>query len=174
MKNSRERLPYIDCIRVVACFLVVAVHCNFKPSNPSDTIWTQILGVAGSPSSELFLAISGSLLIPVKQPLSVFLKKRFFKLLPPFVVWSLFGVWFMRFTGQEQGNVLVQILSIPIKNAVIPVFWFMYTIIGMYLLAPVISPFLLQKGRRGGAICTDIMDYLSYFADDEYLISRFL
>ena len=149
-KNTNKRLPYIDCIRVMACFLVVAVHCNYTATNPANTIYTQILGVIGSPSSELFLAISGSLLIPVHTSQKAFFKRRLTKLIPPFVVWSLFGIWYMHFTGRSAGNIMIQLISIPIINATIPIYWFMYTIMGMYLLAPIISPYLLQKGREGG------------------------
>lgn len=51
----------------------------------TNKIYTQILGVIGSPSSELFLAISGSLLIPVKTTEREFYKKRFTKLMPPLI-----------------------------------------------------------------------------------------
>ena len=149
----KKRVPYIDCIRVFACFLVVAVHCNYMPSNPTDHIWAQILGVIGSPSSELFLTISGALLIPVKEPTKVFLKKRFYKLLPPFFIWSIFGILFLIVTRQQElSKAWILLCSIPFNNNVIGVYWFMYTIMGLYLLAPVLSPFIEQKKQGGGIL----------------------
>ena len=72
---ENKRVYYIDCLRVFASFLVVLIHCNFIPENPDNKIYTQLLNVLGAPSSELFLAISGSLLIPVTVPDKVFYKK---------------------------------------------------------------------------------------------------
>lgn len=75
-----NRLCYIDCLRVFACFLVVTIHCNYIPTMECNKIYTQLLNVIGSPSSELFLAISGCLLIPVKISQGEFYRKRFSKL----------------------------------------------------------------------------------------------
>lgn len=82
---NKVRVHYLDCLRVFAAFLVIATHCNFAPMDMTNKINTQILGVIGSPSSELFLAISGSLLIPVKTTEREFYKKRFTKLMPPLI-----------------------------------------------------------------------------------------
>ena len=98
------RVHYIDCLRLFACLLVVAVHCNFMPENPNDHIWAQILGVLGAPSSELFLAISGSLLIPVRTTQQYFYKRRFAKLLPPLLLWSVVGIAFFVLTGQRSAS----------------------------------------------------------------------
>lgn len=49
-----NRLCYIDCLRVFACFLVVTIHCNYIPTMECNKIYTQLLNVIGSPSSELF------------------------------------------------------------------------------------------------------------------------
>ncbi len=146
----KKRIPYIDCIRVFACFLVVSIHCNYSPSNSSGHIYSQILNVIGSPSSELFLTISGALLIPLKTSVNVFFKKRFYKLLPPLITWSLIGIIFITATKQKSTDqIWMMFCSIPFKNSIIPVFWFMYTIIGLYLLAPVISPFIDKYGYKG-------------------------
>lgn len=93
-KMSNKHLHYIDCLRVFACFLVVTIHCNYVPSQECNKIWTQLLNVIGSPSSELFLAISGSLLLPVKISQKEFYRRRFSKLLVPLLSWSLFGLIF--------------------------------------------------------------------------------
>ena len=84
-----NRLCYIDCLRVFACFLVVTIHCNYIPTMECNKIYTQLLNVIGSPSSELFLAISGCLLIPVKISQGEFYRKRFSKLIVPLLFWSI-------------------------------------------------------------------------------------
>lgn len=152
-KNSNvtsTRVHYIDCLRVFACLLVVSVHCNFMPENPKDHIWAQILGVLGAPSSELFLAISGSLLIPVRTTQKYFYRRRFSKLLPPLLLWSIVGIVFYVLTGQRSPSEIGYMLfSLPFRSVIIPPFWFMYSIIGMYLIAPILTPYLNQNGRSG-------------------------
>lgn len=88
-----NRLCYIDCLRVFACFLVVTIHCNYIPTMECNKIYTQLLNVIGSPSSELFLAISGCLLIPVKISQGEFYRKRFSKL----IVLFCFGHYLLSF-----------------------------------------------------------------------------
>lgn len=140
---NQKRVYYIDCLRVFAALLVVAVHCNYTAAIPSNKIWTQILGVVGSPSSELFLTISGALLIPVKTSEKEFYKKRFAKLLPPFLFWSLFGVFFSVFVkGVSASKVPFMLFCIPFKTWAVGPFWFVYVISGMYLIAPILTPWI--------------------------------
>lgn len=143
------RVCYIDCVRVFAAMLVVAAHCNFSPEQINNKIWTQILGVIGSPSSELFLAISGSLLIPVKVSEREFYNRRFRKLLPPFIFWSLFGVWFaVTFNGVSTSKIPIMLFSIPFHANAIGPFWFIYTIAGLYLIAPILTPWIIQSSAK--------------------------
>lgn len=147
--GDKKRVYYIDCLRVFAALLVVATHTNFAPELPENKIWTQILGVIGSPSSELFLAISGSLLIPVKVSEKEFYKKRFKKLLPPFLFWSLFGVWFaVVINGVSTDKIPIMLFSIPFHAWAVGPFWFIYAIAGMYLIAPILTPWLLQASAK--------------------------
>lgn len=146
---QKKRVYYIDCLRVFAALLVVAVHCNFAPEQAENKIWTQILGVIGSPSSELFLAISGSLLIPVKVSEKEFYKKRFSKLLPPFIFWYLFGVWFsVAIKGVPSKEIPFMLFSMPFKDNAVGPFWFIYVIAGMYLIAPILTPWILQSNAK--------------------------
>ena len=138
-----KRVYYIDCLRVFAAFLVVATHCNFAPSDLSNKIYTQILGVIGSPSSELFLTLSGALLIPVKTSEREFYKKRFSKLMPPFLFWSFFGIWFAVYANGVSSDLVPKMLfSIPFHTFAVGPFWFIYVISGMYLFAPIITPWI--------------------------------
>lgn len=175
---QKNRIYYIDCLRVFASFLVVLIHCNFIPENPENKIYTQILNVIGSPSSELFLAISGSLLIPVKVSEKEFYKKRFARLLIPLFFWSLFGIlWKYLFHNITYKELPFFIFSIPFKSVIIGPYWFMYAIIGMYLVAPIITPYLNQSSKRKIEIllllwCISlIMPYTNLIFNDFYSLN---
>jgi surface polysaccharide O-acyltransferase-like enzyme len=144
-----KRIYYVDCLRVFASFLVVLIHCNFVPENPANVIFTQALNVIGSPSSELFLAISGSLLLPVKTSDKIFYKKRFVRLLIPLLFWSLFGIcWNLIVHDLQLREIPYLLFSIPFKSAIVGPYWFMYALVGMYLVAPIISPYIESASKK--------------------------
>lgn len=173
--NVGGRVCYIDALRVFAAFLVVAIHCNFTPEYSGNKIWTQILGVIGSPSSELFLAISGSLLIPTNVSEREFYRKRFSKLLPPFLFWSLFGVWFaVAFNDVPIQMVPRMLFSIPFHADAVGPYWFIYAIAGMYLIAPILTPWILQASikKLRFFLClwgiSLLLPYTNFIFDDFY------
>lgn len=148
-KAQRPRLYYIDNLRVLACFLVLLTHSTMAAVNPEkEGFWMFGLSFLGSPSSELFLALSGTVLLPVKVGLGLFYKRRFIKLLPPLVIWSVLGVLLYTQTdGMPWSDAWAAIARIPLQPA-IGVYWFVYAMAGLYLLAPYISPWLQSTTKR--------------------------
>ena len=153
MKNdkteSKPRLYYIDNLRVLACFLVLLTHSAMPSDNPQeDGVWMYGLSFIGSPSSELFLALSGTVLLPVKTGFRRFYGRRFMKLIPPLVIWSILGMLlYTRTHDMPMSEAVERIVRIPLQP-VIGVYWFVYAMAGLYLLAPFISPWLRQASKR--------------------------
>ena len=148
-RYQKPRLHYIDNLRVLACFLVLLTHSAMSATNPqAEGFWLFALSFMGSPSSELFLALSGTVLLPVKTGMKQFYRRRFRKLIPPLVVWSVLGVILYTQTHNlpwsEAWN---KILHIPLQPA-IGIYWFIYAMGGLYLFAPYISPWLKAASRR--------------------------
>lgn len=146
---SKPRLYYIDNLRVLACFLVLLTHSTMATQTPdSDGVWMFGLSFIGSPSSELFLALSGTVLLPVKTSFRDFYHRRFLKLLPPLIIWSILGVMLYTQTqGLPWNEAFGMILRIPLQPA-IGVYWFVYAMAGLYLLAPFISTWLFGATKR--------------------------
>ncbi|MDE6331910.1 MAG: acyltransferase [Muribaculaceae bacterium] len=140
---------YIDNLRVLACFLVLLTHSTMPSVNPQeDGVWMFGLSFLGSPSSELFLALSGTVLLPVKTGFRCFYKRRFIKLLPPMVIWSVLGILlYTKTQDMSMSEAVNRIVRIPLQPA-ISVYWFVYAMGGLYLLAPFISPWLRLASRR--------------------------
>lgn len=147
--KKKPRLYYIDNLRVLACFLVLLTHSTMSATNPDkEGFWMFLLSFIGSPSSELFLALSGTVLLPVKTGFRPFYKRRFIKLLPPLVIWSILGVMLYTQTqGLPWNEAWNTIARIPLQPAV-GVYWFVYAMIGLYFLAPFISPWLQKATKR--------------------------
>lgn len=148
-KKVKPRLYYIDNLRVLACFLVLLTHSTMSATYPEkEGFWIFGLSFLGSPSSELFLALSGTVLLPVKVGFSQFYKRRFVKLLPPLIIWSILGILLYTQTQNLSWNEAVNaILHIPLQPA-IGVYWFVYAMAGLYLIAPFISPWLMNSTKR--------------------------
>lgn len=116
--------------------------------NPAFGLFMVIFSVIGSPSSELFLMISSSLLVPTKQNMSSFYKKRFSKLIGPFLFWSII-ILIIQYLLDEQTlkELFYNIILFPLAP-VTGVYWFVYTICGLYLIIPIISPWLIKSTKK--------------------------
>lgn len=113
-----------------------------------EGIWIYLISFIGSPSSELFLALSGTVLLPVKTGFRQFYNRRFVKLLPPLVIWSILGLVLYTVTrDMTWSEVGAKIIRIPLQPT-IGVYWFVYAMAGLYFLAPFISPWLRDASKR--------------------------
>ena len=147
--QAEERLIYVQTVRCFALMVIVTLHVAFPliymyQSIPYADWWVAnnfyILGKIGSP---LFTMVSGLLLLnPSKdQPIAVFFQKRFFKVLLPFVAWSLiYLVWRMVSEGETFST--KEILVLFIEGPVYYHLWFIQMILGLYLAAPILRIYI--------------------------------
>ena len=101
-----------------------------------------------APSSELFLCISGAILLPVTKSFPEFYKVRFTKLLYPILFWSVVTTFYFFWYG-EYGikEAILKLLLLPFKP-VHGVYWFIYAIVGLYLIAPFVSKWLIDSSKK--------------------------
>ena len=121
--------------------------------------------------SVLFFMISGAVLLPIKGDSKAFLVKRFRRIIPPFLIWSivyLLLAW--HFENWTLGELWKEFYSLPLKPSFTAA-WFMYVLIGFYLIAPIMSVWLKNTSRRWveyalvlWALST-MIPYASYFVD---------
>ena len=174
---SPSRIVWLDIVRLTAMLMVIGVHC-IDPFYISPTLgtlpeykfWASVYGSLFRPSVPLFAMMTGLLLLPVgQQPLGVFYKKRIFRVLFPFLIWSVLYNIFPWVTGllglpkeiigeffcYVQGNES-QSLSDALKDiAMIPFnfsfkenhMWYIYLLIGLYLYMPFFSAWIEKADR---------------------------
>ena len=94
---TKERIAFVDYIRVIACLQVMVVHAseqfyNMGPIsqvvNEDNRLWVSVYdGFFGRISVPLFMIVSAFLLVPMKQgmTMSKFYHRRFLRILPPFI-----------------------------------------------------------------------------------------
>ncbi|RPF52007.1 surface polysaccharide O-acyltransferase-like enzyme [Methanobrevibacter gottschalkii DSM 11977] len=147
--NGRKRIFYLDFIRALAIILVVLAHVTraFFQNSPAGSFnmcfVSQFIdfGVIGVP---LFLMISGALLLNKDYELGDFLKRRYSRVLVPFLFWAMiFPISKILFEGQ------VATVANFIKMYFDSNFWFVWMILGVYLFIPIINSFIKEYDMRG-------------------------
>ena len=88
------RILYFDILNVFACISVVALHCNgYTHTYAHDTAWHQALvfEVVFYAAVPIFFMLSGATLLNFRERYSVkeFYKKRFFRTVVPYILFSL-------------------------------------------------------------------------------------
>lgn len=144
----KERIVYLDVIRVVACCMIVLMHSPHPDAGIPGMILSPLSFVTAS-GIGLFFMVSGALLLPVKTETGAFLKRRMGKVVGPLLFWTLFylvaNLLYGKMSLQE---FLEALITMPFSAQGNGVLWFMYTLAGLYLLAPIISAFLVKASRK--------------------------
>ena len=145
---SKQRVLYLDVIRVLACLMVITMHAP-KPDAGTNPLILSSISLLMAPCIGLFFMVSGALLLPVSLPMKEFYRKRMGKVLVPTLVWTFIYLsirWLKE--GVKIESLLKTFFSIPFSAQGHGVLWFMYTLIGLYLIAPILSSWLRNASRR--------------------------
>ena len=147
----------LDLLRVFAIYMVVQIHTGeFYYIGPGGSVlntpashWVGWLNSLFRACVPLFVTISGFFLFPVGEE-GKFFRKRFSRVLVPFVVWCVVYAFYYYVRGEATlGQALVDILRIPVNFGVdVGHLWFVYMLLGIYLFAPVLSPWVMSASRR--------------------------
>lgn len=144
----KEREVFLDVIRIIACLMVILMHSPMPGLGTPGPVLTGISFVT-APCIGLFFMVSGALLLPVKVPMKEFYIRRLSRVVWPTVIWSLFYILLALIKGDLVVPDLPKILfSIPFSAQGNGIMWFMYTLIGLYLISPLISPWLEKASKR--------------------------
>jgi surface polysaccharide O-acyltransferase-like enzyme len=141
---------------VLACFLVIEIHSGQLYYIDSEggliksdkNIWPGIFNSLATVCVPLFVMISGYLLLPMKTDYSTFLKKRFTRILFPYVAFNIFYNIYFYFRGFF--DLKTMLLNIPkmFINFSIGHLWYIYMIIGVYLYVPIITPWIKTAEKK--------------------------
>ena len=148
---EKQREIWIDWLRVIACFLVMMTHSN-EPFylggegslilTKADAIWVAVLNVLPRASVALFVVASSYLQFPLHYPTGEFFRRRAVRILIPFFIWTVVYafVW-----GEPVQNFKDLLLNF---NYAAGHLWFVYMLIGLYLIMPILSPWAEKVGKK--------------------------
>ena len=148
---EKQREIWIDWLRVIACFLVMMTHSN-EPFylggegslilTKADAIWVAVLNVLPRACVALFVVASSYLQFPLHYPAGEFFRRRAVRILIPFFIWTVVYafVW-----GEPVQNFKDLLLNF---NYAAGHLWFVYMLIGLYLIMPILSPWAEKVGKK--------------------------
>jgi len=148
----------LDVLRVIACYMVIQVHSGEYyyigdggvVLNTPDAITVDWYNSLCRICVPLFVMISGFFLFPVNDT-NAFFKKRLSRVAVPFILWCILYAFYQYFMGSVSiSTSLLNILKIPVNYGVeIGHLWFVYMLLGLYLFAPILSPWIQTASRKG-------------------------
>lgn len=154
---ERERIVFLDWLRAIACFMVIVVH-SCEPfylggegtliASLSDGLWVTFIDSMFRASVPLFVLASSYLLFPVKTDSRTFFKRRFTRVLIPLLIWSVLYTLIPLYGTENYdviGNIKQWIFNFPAQGGHL---WFVYMLVGIYLLMPMISPWAEKLSKK--------------------------
>ena len=139
----------LDIIRCIAIIFVICIHSMGKLNESINIsiidinycmyIFLSSIIYMGVP---LFVMLSGALLLGKNEEPHFFLKKRFKRILIPFFIWSMIVFSLDKIINDQSFYDIQSISEFFIKfltNGVHGIYWYIYMLIGLYLLTPIIQ-----------------------------------
>ena len=150
MNMQVERVIWLDWMRVAACLMVMVVHAT-EPFylggdgslilTQTDAFWASFFDSFVRACVPLFIIASSYLQFPLHYSSEEFFRRRAVRILVPFVLWTVVYalVW-----GSPVQNFKDLLLNF---NYAAGHLWFVYMLVGVYLLMPLLSPWAERVGR---------------------------
>jgi len=160
-----KKLLWVDNLRAFATFAVILLHVSapilYKYGSISNFSWWigNIYDSSVRFCVPIFLMLSGALMYPKTYELSDFFKKRFSRILFPFVFWSLVYILHDLSIKFYNGDVMTMkeiavVIFTKVKDGASYHLWYIYMLIGIYMIFPIFQKWINNSTKK------DIMYYL--------------
>ncbi|WP_374557014.1 acyltransferase [Aquitalea pelogenes] len=155
----------IDSLRIAASFAVVMLHTAagylVKLHSSDSMAWwvANFFDASCRWSVPVFILISGSLLLRSEEPIFTFFRKRFFRICIPLIFWSVLYLCIRVFIFKN-----IKINDIPVvlmAGAPYVHLWYLYMLIGLYLVFPILRKFVKSVNKAFGVCFVVFLSLLS-------------
>ena len=143
--NTTNRKTHLDTLKAIACILVVLGHAFSYYDERVQVLplfWKTVSILVYAVHVPLFFTIAGYLCH--RQPLAAYAKKKVFRVLIPFLTFTVLKLLYSRFFDSgfsHQAGFFSSLLSALLTGEL---YWFIYAILLMYAAAPL---FWEKEGR---------------------------
>ncbi len=146
-----KREIWLDYLRVMACLMVMFIHSTepfylggdgAQILTATDAFWVAVFEGLCRCCVPLFLIASSYLQFPLHYSTGEFFRRRAVRILIPMAIWTLVYalVW-----GEPVANLKGLLLNF---NYAAGHLWFVYMLVGVYLIMPLLSPWAEKVSRR--------------------------
>ena len=153
--NERAHVEYFDWLRIIAALSVIFMHTAAGPLRAGINTGWHLLNVCTSlafTAVPLFFMMSGYLLMTSRKTadISVLLRHRLPRLIVPLAGWTVVAVLWQMFLAHTltPGAIRVQLVA-ALNGPVMVHFWYLYTLIALYVLSPILYGGIRTLGKSG-------------------------
>lgn len=149
--KTENRVVWVDWLRVAACFMVIVVHAT-EPFylggqgslilTETDAVWASFFDSFVRACVPLFVVASSYLQFPLHYSAREFVRRRAVRILVPFLLWTSVYALVWNEPVENFNNLLLNF------NYAAGHLWFVYMLIGVYLLMPLLSPWAERVSKR--------------------------
>ena len=149
--KSENRVVWVDWLRVVACLMVIFVHATepfylggegSQILTKVDAFWASFFDSFVRACVPLFIVASSYLQFPLHYSSGEFFRRRAVRVLVPFILWTVVYAFVWGEPAENFKNLLFNF------NYAAGHLWFVYMLIGVYLLMPLLSPWAERVSKR--------------------------
>ena len=151
LQTNKTRETWIDWLRVAACFMVITVHCTepfyiggdgSQILTKADAFWSSFFDSFVRACVPLFIVASSYLQFPLHYSTGEFFRRRAVRILIPFAIWTAVYtlIW-----GEPVQNFKSLLLNLNYSAGHL---WFVYMLIGLYMIMPLLSPWAEKVGKK--------------------------
>jgi surface polysaccharide O-acyltransferase-like enzyme len=146
--------PWPDRLRNLATIMVIGIHVAAPIAHGEGHDYNGHWWWAGNfwnsltrPAVPLFVMLSGYLLLGKDYPLPDFLKRRFSRVVIPAIFWMLIYCFYNHMANGSP-NTIGEALKSLVTGPVHYHLWFIYLIIGLYLVYPILRPWVRTASNQ--------------------------
>ena len=143
-----NRIIYLDYLRVLAILGVLLNHIsdNWKHSAVMNWDIALIYNSFGRIGVPVFLMLTGVLLLNNKLPIKDFIKRRYPRVIIPFLFWMtlLIGYFIVLNPNLINNNLIYYIIERYLSDR-----WYVWMILGVYLIIPIFAAFIKSSKLEG-------------------------
>jgi surface polysaccharide O-acyltransferase-like enzyme len=157
-ENKPQQLDWINNLRIVAMLAVAVLHTTspllmqYGKVPMNQWLVADFYNALSRFGVPVFVMITGALMLHRDYELGDFFKKRFSRILGPFLFWSLVYVaysWYnedIAFTGDTWAN--IRLVLHQLKYGSSYHLWYVYMLIGLYFFIPIIGKFVRNATEK--------------------------
>jgi surface polysaccharide O-acyltransferase-like enzyme len=156
MKKLEQNFNWADNLRFVAIFGVIVLHATpnmlYYKGEVSESLWwtANIITSLFRFCVPVFVMLTGALVLTKDYELGYFVKKKFFRVVLPFLFWSIGYICYDLFLYHDKVTMLYVVrFSIDklIHGASFHL-WYVYMIIGLYMFIPVLRKWYKNASEK--------------------------